>query len=68
MGGLRVIRRHTVEEEESLRRYILSEEDRATLMGEKWNGGYRWFRSKNIVCIEHYRAAETKQTPRRKVS
>jgi hypothetical protein len=63
-----MMKRHTAEEEESLRRYIFSEEDRATLTGEKWNGGYRWFRSKNIVCIEHYRAAETKQTPRRKVS
>jgi hypothetical protein len=63
-----MIKRHTVEEEKSLRRYIFSEEDRATLTGEKWNGGYRWFRSENVVCIEHYRAAETKQTPRRKVS
>jgi predicted secreted protein len=63
-----MIKRHSAEEEESLRRYIQSEEDRATLTAEKWNGGYRWFRSENVVCIEHYRAAETKQTPRQKAS
>jgi hypothetical protein len=69
MGGLRVIRRHTVEEEESLRRYILSEEDRVKLSSEKWNGGYRWFRSENIVCLENYRRpTEAKPAPRLKVS
>ena len=61
-----MIKRHTVEEEESLRRYILSEEDRATLTGEKWNGGYRWFRSENVVCFEHHRRPEA--FPQRKAS
>ena len=61
-----MVKRHTVEEEESLRRYILSEEDRATLTGEKWNGGYRWFKSGNIVCLEHYRRPEP--LPQRKAS
>jgi hypothetical protein len=50
-----MMKRHTVEEEESLRRYILSEEDRATLTSEKWNGGYRWFRAANVICLEHCR-------------
>ena len=57
-------KRHTAEEEQSLRQYIL----RATLMGETWNGGYRWFRAENVVCLEHYRAAETKSAPRLKAS
>jgi len=48
-----------VEEEQSFRRYVLCEEDRATLTDETWNGGYRWFRSENVVCFEHYGAAET---------
>jgi hypothetical protein len=63
-----MMKRHTTEEEESLRRYILSEEDRATLTGEKWNGGYRWFKSENIVCLEHYRAIEIKPAPQSKAS
>ena len=63
------MKRHTTEEEESLRRYILSEEDRATLTGEKWNGGYRWFRSDNVVCLEHYlRAAKINPAPHQKAS
>jgi hypothetical protein len=61
-----MMKRHTVEEEESLRRYILSEEDRATLTGERWNGGYRWFRSENVVCLEHYRRPEP--APQQKAS
>jgi hypothetical protein len=64
-----MMKRHTTEEEESLRRYILSEEDRATLTGEKWNGGYRWFRSDNVVCLEHYvRAPEAEPAPHQKAS
>jgi hypothetical protein len=35
---------------------ILPEEDRRRLYpGEPWKGGYRWFRSPNIVCLEKYR-------------
>ena len=62
------MKRHTTEEEKSLRRYILSEEDRATLTREKWNGGYRWFKSENIVCLEHYVRAEAKPAPHQKAS
>jgi hypothetical protein len=50
-----VEKKRTPEEEAALRRYIMAEEDRAKLTSEKWIGGYRWFRSTNIVCIEHYR-------------
>jgi hypothetical protein len=55
------------EEERALRRYIMAEEDRAKLTSEKWTGGYRWFRSPNIVCLEHYRPT-TKPVPRLKAS
>jgi hypothetical protein len=47
-------------------RRILSEEDRKRLLGVEWKGGYRWFRSKNIVPIEHYRRSEP--APRQKAS
>jgi hypothetical protein len=34
------------------RRLTLPQEDRSIL----WDGkGYRWFRSENVVCIEHFR-------------
>jgi hypothetical protein len=61
-----MMKRYTEEEEESLRRYFPSEEDRALLTREKWAGGYRWFRSANVVAIEHYRRPES--LPQRKAS
>ena len=61
-----MIKRHTAKEVESLRRYIMAEEDRALFTKEKWTGGYRWFRSENVVCLEHYRRSEA--LPQRKAS
>jgi hypothetical protein len=45
------------EDEAFLRRFTVPEEDRALFTSAKWTetGGYRWFRSANVVCIEHYR-------------
>jgi hypothetical protein len=38
------------------RKLILPEEDRRRLFPDRiWKGGYRWFRSENVVCIEHFR-------------
>jgi hypothetical protein len=38
------------------REIILPEEDRRLLFPTiPWTGGYRWFRSPNIVCLEKYR-------------
>jgi hypothetical protein len=36
------------------RRLVLPEEDRRQL-GMVWKGGYRWFRSPNVVPIEQWR-------------
>ncbi len=36
------------------RRLILPEEDHLR-MGKPWTGGYRWFRSPNIIPIEQWR-------------
>jgi hypothetical protein len=51
------------EDEAFLRRFVVPEEDRSRFTSAKWTetGGYRWFRSPNVVCIEHYR----KKTPGR---
>jgi hypothetical protein len=37
------------------RQLTLPEEDRAKYTSAKWEGGYRWFRSPNVVCLEKYR-------------
>ena len=51
--------RNTNSEEEDgalWRRLVLSEEDRLRLFPATTRpGGYRWFRSENVVCIEHFR-------------
>jgi len=31
------------------------EEDRHLHTSKPWDGGYRWFRSPNVVCLEQYR-------------
>jgi hypothetical protein len=37
-------------------RLLMSEEDRLGLFPMTTRpGGYRWFRSENVVCIEHFR-------------
>jgi hypothetical protein len=42
-------------EEEFKRLLVPPEEDRHLLTAAKWAGGYRWFRSTNVVCLEQYR-------------
>jgi hypothetical protein len=37
------------------RQLFLPEEERAKYPAVKWDGGYRWFRSPNVVCLEKYR-------------
>ena len=41
------------EEEAFLRKLVLPQED-CRRLGVSWTGGYRWFRSPNVVCLEHY--------------
>jgi hypothetical protein len=49
----------TVDDEAFLRRFVIPEEDRPLFTSVTWSqtGGYRWFRSPKVVCIEHYRGA-----------
>jgi hypothetical protein len=48
-------------DEEFLRSIIFPEEERRLYTSALWCGEYRWFRSANIVCIEHYR--QRRDTP-----
>jgi hypothetical protein len=44
------------------RQLTLPEEDRPTYTAARWDGGYRWFRSPNVVCLEKYRHLKTAPT------
>jgi hypothetical protein len=43
-------------EHQFLRRFTMPQEDRALVTDAPWPGGYRWFRSPNVVCLEKVRA------------
>ena len=43
------------EEDEFWKTWTLPEEDRRAFTSAPSCGGYRWFRSPNIVCLERYR-------------
>jgi hypothetical protein len=46
-----------------LRQCTIPEEDRARYTSAKWDGGYRWFRSPNVVCLEKYRRVKGEEGP-----
>jgi hypothetical protein len=50
----RLVRVHSEEEVAFWRKLTLPQEEK-DYGAPKWKGGYRWFRSANIVCLEHYR-------------
>ena len=50
-----MVRRYSVEDEEFYRNLVLPQEDLSAGLSVKWDGSYRWFRSTNVVCIEHYK-------------
>jgi hypothetical protein len=41
-------------DEEFWQSLVWAEEDRHLFTTAKWKGGYRWFRSPNVVCFEKY--------------
>jgi hypothetical protein len=43
------------EQHEFLRQITIPEEDRAKYGMPRSQGGYRWFRSQNVVCLEKAR-------------
>jgi hypothetical protein len=48
------------EEETFLRRFVVPEEDRHLFTSSRWSGGFRWFRSRNVVPIERERRRRQK--------
>ena len=60
-------RRYSKKDETFWQKMVLPEEDR--LADTEWKGvGYRWFRSENVRCVEHYRPVEIKPAPQVKAS
>lgn len=47
-----------LDDEEFMRRLMWPEEDRHLFTSVPWSGGYRWFRSPNVVPLEQYRRAK----------
>jgi hypothetical protein len=43
------------EDNSFLRQFVIPEEDRFKYTSQPWSGEFRWFRSPNVVCLEHYR-------------
>jgi hypothetical protein len=56
-------KRYTAKDETFYRKLILPEEERGDHAVVP-SAGYRWFRSANVVCLEHYRATEKKPMSR----
>lgn len=47
-------RRYTEEDEVFFNTWVFPEEDRHLFTTAPWSGGYRWFRSPNVICLEKY--------------
>jgi len=45
-----------------MRSIMWAEEDRHRFTSVPWTGGFRWFRSANVVCLEQYRRRRTPST------
>ncbi len=50
-----VLKRYNQQDETFLQRIVFPEEDRHLFTTTPWRGEYRWFRSPNVVPIEHWR-------------
>jgi len=55
-------RRYDLNDESFLRSVVFAEEDRHVFTTAPWHGGFRWFRSVNVVPIEYWRRVEV-ETP-----
>jgi hypothetical protein len=56
------IQRLAEDEDTFWRKLILPQGERMRL-GIPWRGGYRWFKSDNIVCLEQWRRKKAQGTP-----
>jgi hypothetical protein len=52
------------EGEEFWRQIVPPEEDRTLFTTALWRGEFRWFRSPNVVALEHYRRPAKDHAPK----
>jgi hypothetical protein len=57
-----LVRRYVKQVEEFHRRFTLPQEDRMQITDAPHAGGYRWFRSENIIPIEYFKRTEIRAT------
>jgi hypothetical protein len=55
---------NTADDETFMRKLTVPEEDRHLYTTAPWDGGFRWFRSSNVVCLEQYRRKHRKLNER----
>jgi hypothetical protein len=55
MGDVLLIKRYSKKEEQFFREMMFPEEERQRYTTKPWDGGFRWFRARNVICLEHYR-------------
>jgi hypothetical protein len=61
-----MVERETDTDEAFLRQLVLPEEDRLRLHPTvQWMGGFRWFRSSNVIPIERWKRSEREDARRR---
>jgi hypothetical protein len=53
-----ITRRYNLKEVEFFRQVVFAEEDRHLFTTAPWHGGFRWFRSLNVVPIEYWQRIE----------
>lgn len=53
------------EDAEFLRSIIFPDEDRLQLTTAAWHGGFRWFRSPNIIPLEKFRVLDWRKNAAR---
>jgi hypothetical protein len=58
-----IVKRYNLKDEAFFRQVVFPEEDRHLFTTAPWHGGFRWFRSANVVPIEHWRRIEV-ETPK----
>ena len=50
-----ILKRYNPQDESFLRSVVFPEEDRRLFTTAPWRGEYRWYRSPNIIPLEHWR-------------
>jgi hypothetical protein len=50
-----VEKRYSEQDEAFHRAMMFAEEDRHRFTSKPWDGSYRYFRSENVLCMEHFK-------------